>query len=169
MLGGLELLLHLPFGVNAVEFEAVALQGQALDLVVRAAELGEVGAELAQVMPAGDWIQVFGGEELGCSGGVLEGEPAGEFFGEVFGEGWVAQGVFVVEVADEGEGVLVDEPVAVTADFPMVEVGGRDGGGVELGGEEGLDFGEGVEPGEDGRAAFVVEEALVELVADGGG
>ncbi len=99
----------------------------------------------------------------------MEGQPTGEFVGEAFGEGWVAQGLFVVEVADEGEGVLVDKPVAVAADLPVVEVGRGDGGGVEIGGQDGLDFGEGVEPVEEGGAGFVVEEALVELVADGGG
>jgi hypothetical protein len=39
----------------------------------------------------------------------------------------------------------------------------------DIGSEEGLDFGEGVEPGEEGAAGLVVEKAAVELVAGGKG
>jgi len=114
-------------------------------------------------------VEVFGGEGADGGRGVTQGEPAGELVGERTGEGFVAEGVWVLEFTGEGEGVEAGEPVAVPAGFPMGEVGWGDGLGGEVGGEDGLDLGERVEPVEEGGAGLVVEEAAVELVADGKG
>jgi len=114
-------------------------------------------------------VEVFGGEGADGGGGVTKREPTGEFVGERSGEGIVAEGVWVLEFTGEGKGVEAGEPVAVPAGFPMGEVGWGDGLGGEVGGEDGLDLGERVEPVEEGGAGFVVEDAAVELVADGKG
>ena len=99
----------------------------------------------------------------------MEGEPMDELAGAGFGEGLVAEGVFILEAGEEGEGVLAEEPVAVATEAPLGEVCGGDGAAVEVGGEEGLDFGEGIEPVEEGWGQFAVVEAVVELFADGVG
>ena len=97
----------------------------------------------------------------------MNGEPAGEFVGEVAGEGWFAEFRFAVEVLDEFESVLADEPVAEAAVFPFGEILFGDRAGVEVVGERLLDWGEGVEPGENGFGGLAGLEALVELVANG--
>jgi hypothetical protein len=159
----------LPFGVGELELEALAFEADALGVMGLALEGGDIGAELAEAALAGVRVVlgVCGGEGLDGDGGVVEGEPVGEFVGEEAGQGVVAEGFFVVEVTGQCEGVAAGEPVRVAAVFPLGEVGGGDGLGGEIGGEDGADLREGVEPIEEGWAWFVVEEAAVELVADG--
>ncbi len=70
------------------------------------------------------------------------------------------------EGVGEFEGVLAEFPVAEAVLGPVVEVLLGDGFGVEVFGEQGLDFGEGVEPGEDGLMRFGVVEAAIDLVAE---
>jgi hypothetical protein len=158
-------------GVGELDLDALAFEADALGFMALALEAGDVGTELAEAALAGVRVVVgvLGGEGPDGDGGVAEGEPAGEFVGEEAGEGVVAEGLFVFEVTREGEGVVAGEPVTVAAVFPLGEVGGGEGLGGEVGGEEGLDLGQGVEPVEEGGAGLVVEEAAVELVADGGG
>ena len=57
--------------------------------------------------------------------------------------------------------------VEITALLPVAEVGFVDGLGGEMGGEDGLDFREPVEPGEEVPGQFAVLEAQVELLTDG--
>jgi len=168
-LGFVDFIFALPFGVGELNLDALAFEGDALGFMGLALERGDVGAELAEAALAGVGVGVFGVEGTDGDGGVVEGEPAGEFVGEGAGQGVVAEGFFVVEVMCQGEGIAAGEPVAVAAVFPLGEVGRGDGLGGELGGEDGLDLGEGVEPLEEGWAWLVVEEAAVELVADGEG
>jgi hypothetical protein len=73
------------------------------------------------------------------------------------------------EKLEELGGVVLEEPVAVAALFPFGEVLFGDGAAVEFGGEDGFDFGERVEPGEDGFGGDTVVEFEVELFADGVG
>ena len=68
---------------------------------------------------------------------------------------------------EELGGVVLEEPIAEAALFPFGEVLFGDGAVVEVGGEDGFDFGEGVEPREEGFAILALFEALVELVLDG--
>ena len=65
-------------------------------------------------------------------GGVLEGGPAGKFVGTGAGEGFVAEVVFVIETANEVEGVLLDFPVVETTLTPIGEVLFGDGRAVEM-------------------------------------
>jgi len=169
--GFVNVLFALPFGVGELDLKALAFEGDALGVVGFPLEGGDIGAELAEAALAGVRVvvRVFGGEGLDGDGGVVKGEPAGELVGEGAGQGVVAEGFFVVEVAGQGEGIAAGEPVGVAAVFPLGEVGWGDGLGGEVGDEDGEDLGEGVEPLEEGRAWLVVEEAAVELVADGDG
>ena len=61
----------------------------------------------------------------------------------------------------------MEQPVAVAALFPFGEVLFSDGAIVEVGSEDDFDFGERVEPGEDGFGGEAVVEFEVELLADG--
>jgi hypothetical protein len=165
--GFVDVFFALPFGIGELDLKALAFEADALGVMGLALEGGDIRAELAEAALAG--VRAFGGEGLDGDGGVVKGEPAGEFVGEEAGQGVVAEGFFVVEVAGQGEGVAAGEPVGVAAVFPLGEVGGGDGLGGEVGGEDGVDLPEGVEPIEEGWARLVVEEAAVEMVADGEG
>jgi hypothetical protein len=157
------------FGIGELEFDTLAFEVNSLGLVLFALEASDIGGELAEQSPVGVGVEVFGGESADGGGGVTKGEPAGEFVGEGAVKGFVAEGILVLEVTGESEGVEAGEPVAVAAAFPLGEVGRGDGLGGEVGGEDGLDLGEGVEPVEEGGAGLVVEEAAVKLVSDGEG
>ena len=71
-----------------------------------------------------------------------------------------------IEELKELGGVVLEEPVAEAALFPFGEVLLGDGAAFEFGGEDGFDFGQGVEPGEDGFVGLVVVETEVELLAE---
>jgi hypothetical protein len=163
-----ELLFALVVSVGLLEGEALARNAKAFGVVVAAAKAGDVGAKLAEAGPFEFGVGLGGDQGLG-GGGVLNGNPAGEFRVELVSKGLVTESLFVFEVGDHSEGVLADLPVEVAALLPFGEVGGQDGPTAEAGGEDGLNFRQGVEPGEDGFAAFTVVEAAVELFADGVG
>ncbi len=148
-----------------LHFEALALDEEAFGEEVAAAEAGDIGAELAEVGPSGGGV-LFGYDERVSRGGVLKGGPVGELVGERFGEGLVAKGVLVLEVLDEIKRFLADEPIAEAAIGPFSEVDGTHGASAEVFGEDGTDFGQGIEPIEDGFGLLAVVEAAVELVAD---
>ena len=101
---------------------------------------------------------------MGFPGGQGEsgGEEEGEFMAEI---GRDIVGVFddLLRAVEEW---AVGEPVGVTAGEPFGEVLFGDGAAGEVGGEPGADFREGVEPGEDGRLRFAIEQALVEGLPD---
>jgi hypothetical protein len=121
-LGIAEFFFALELGIVEPELDELALEFNSLGLVLFALEAGNVGAGLAE---------------------------AAEFVGEGAVEGFMAEGFFVFQVTGEGEGVEAGEPVAVAAVFPLGEVGRGDGLGGELGGEGGLDLGQGIEPVEE--------------------
>jgi hypothetical protein len=76
----------------------------------------------------------------------------------------------VVGHGQEGGGGDVGlEPLGVAAFFPFGEVLVADGFACEVALEDGLDFGHGVEPEEEEGAGFAIEDAEVELFADGVG
>jgi len=70
------------------------------------------------------------------------------------------------EELKEVGGVVLEEPVAEAALFPFGEVLFGDGAVVEVGGEDGFDFGERVEPGENGFGGEAIVEFEVELFAE---
>jgi len=148
-LGIAELFFALEQHIVEPEIKELGLEVNSLGLVLFALEPGNVGAGLTETAPVGFGVGVFGGEEAESGGGVVKGEPAGEFVGEGAVEGFIAEGLFVFKVAGEGEGVEAGEPVAVAAVSPLGKVGRGDGLGGELGGEGGLDLGQGVEPVEE--------------------
>ena len=96
-----------------------------------------------------------GGEMVGEAGAVLAGGGLREFSG-VLGQ--------VLGLAEE---LSADLPREEAAGAPFAEVLFADGVAAKLGGEDGLNLGEGVEPGEQGLAKLGVGEAVVELFAEG--
>ena len=133
-----------------------------------ALEAGDVTVEAVQEIEAGEEVGVEGtfeghfAQEDGVAGGDGVGEAVGEVAvgkaGEFGGVGGEFAGVF--------EEFLGGEPVEEAAVVPFGEVLGADGDAGEMFGEDGLDFGEGVEPLDEVNAGFAVVETLVELVAE---
>src|SRR5205809_6231424 len=92
------------------------LQVQAFGSQFGAAEAGHVGAKLAQASPFGGRVLLVGDERFG-GGGVVEGDPMSEPGTDGIAQGLVAEGLFIIELLNEIQSVLADEPVTV-ADMP---------------------------------------------------
>ena len=130
-------------------------------------EAGDVAVESVQEVEAGEEVGVDGtfeghfAQEDGVAGGDGVGEAIGEVAvgeaGEFGGVGGEFAGVF--------EEFLGGEPVEEAAVIPFGEILGADGDAVEMLGEDGLDFGETIQPFDEFHAGFAVVETLVELVA----
>ena len=99
-------------------------------------------------------------------GSEMQSDPTGKFAGERSGEGLGGAVLVGVEVLEEFECLLTEEPIAETAIAPGSEVDGVDGFGVEFSLEDGLNFGKVVEPRENGESAMAVKEAFIDLLAD---
>ena len=133
-----------------------------------ALEAGDVAVESVEEVEAGEEVGVEGAfegqfaQEHGVAGGEGVGEAVGEVAvgeaGEFGGVGGEFTGVF--------EEFLGGEPVEKAAVVPFGEVLRADGDAGEVFGEDGLDFGEAVQPFNEIHAGFAVVEALVELVAE---
>ena len=105
----------------------------------------------------------------------------GEFYDQVGAEiigdvGAVAGGSLLIERAtlfEEfvplGAAFASVGPIGVAAETPIGEVVFGEGASAEFFGEDALDFGQGVEPGEEFGAVGAVFEAMVEFIADGFG
>ena len=93
--GLVEVLFALPFGIGGLNLNPLAFEGNALGFVGFALEAGDIGAEVAEAALAGFGVGVFGVEGADGDGGVVKGEPAGEFVGEGAGQGVVAEGFLV--------------------------------------------------------------------------
>ncbi len=177
-----EFLFALFLGIFEKEGEALLFDGDAAGVEVAAAQGDDVGGQLAEPAEVSVRVLEVGGESMG-GGGEAEGEPLDEFIGEVgAGSGHrIGRGGFGLwtgftlrfglrfEEGSEVEGVLAHLPGAEAELGPFMEVLPGDELAGEVVGEDGLDFGEGVEPGEESFAGFAVVEAAVELVADGFG
>jgi len=131
-------------------------------------------------------VVLVGLDEGGDGGGNFEGVARGAFvWGNGFekfqdlagGDGGSATGktpaggvhevggVFA-EFGEAGNGLLFFLPAAKTGDAPVGEVLFDDGSAGELGSENFLDAGKGVEPGKDFGGGLAVFEAAVEFFAD---
>jgi hypothetical protein len=130
-------------------------------------DAGDVAVEAVQEVEAGEEVGIdfafegHAGQEHGVAGGDGVGQGVGEFAvgtGEFGGVGGKCAGGF--------QKFLGGEPVEVAAIVPFGEVLGTDGDAGEVFGEEGLDFGEAIEPLNEVHTGFAVVEALVELVAE---
>ena len=131
-------------------------------------DAGDVAVEAVEEVEAGEEVGVEGAFEghFAQQDGVAGGDGVGEAVGEVaVGEAGEFGGVGG-EFAGVFEEFLGGEPVEKAAVVPFGEVLGADGDAVEVFGEDGLDFREGVEPLDEVHAGFAVVEALVELVAE---
>jgi len=110
-------------------------------------------------------VEFRGQKGLGC-GGVLDGDPVGEFIIEWTGEGFIPEGVLVLEIGDHSEGVVTDLPVAKTALVPFGEICRDDSVAIEVSFKDRSDFGQGVEPLEEGFTLFTVLNTAIELFTD---
>jgi len=108
----------------------------------------------------------FRGQKCLGRSGVLDGDPVSQFIIEWAGEGLIPEGVLVLEIGDHSEGIVTDLPVAKTALVPFGEICRDDSVAVEVGFEDGLDFGQGVEPLEEGFTLFTVLHTAIELFTD---
>jgi len=102
--------------------------------------------------------------------GEFHDQKGAEIIGDV---GAVAVGSLLVEGAtlfEEfvplGAAIASVGPIGVAAEPPIGEVLFGEGASAEFFGEDALDFGQGVEPGEEFRAVGAVIEAVVEFIAD---
>jgi len=66
------------------------------------------------------------------------------------------------EIGDLAQCLLLEEPFAIAALFPVGKVGFVDGAFLEIALEDGLGFREGIEPVDELAAGFAVVEAAVE-------
>ena len=170
-------------GTVAVEADPGLLEGEALGVEFEA-EAVELEAFLVKAGAKSQGTGAAEGLNIGDQGvddarfGAAAGRQAAEEVGEEEGGGLVVQGggsggIEILEVlaegADLGEGVLVSHPVGKPTRFPVIDILVVDGTAGEEGGEEGLDLGEGIEPGHEGGSRLVVEQAEVELIAEGPG
>jgi hypothetical protein len=147
-------------------FPALAFEAQFFSLQTDATQVGELlgGAEDGPPLDVGIGRDEFAMDE------PAEGEDSGQ--GRALGERNGA-GPFlkIVELLDElggpVPGILVAKPVFKAALAPVAEVLFGDRACVEVLPQDGLDFGEIVEPGDEAGAKFAIGEAAVELFADG--
>ncbi len=142
----------------------MGLEGAALDLERHAME-AEQEVVLGEDVRRDRAVEGHFVEENGVAGDDGVGEAVNKVTigeaGELGGVGGEFAGGF--------EEFLGGKPVEEAAVVPFGEVLGADGDAGEVFGEDGLDFGEGVEPFNQVHAGFAVVEALVELVAEGAG
>ena len=151
--------------VFADEFEALAGEGETV-VVLFAATQGKDGGvegfELAQVLNMLAARAAIPGLEAEGEVGVEDGEEVfrAHTAGSVVGRGAGA-------VGGAGEEFAVELPLDEAAVAPIGEVLFGDGAITKVGGEEGGDFGEGIEPIGEVAGEFTVFEAVVEFFAKG--
>lgn len=153
-----------PYGFSG-DFLPFALRLETLGSLVTAAQGDDVPTHLAKEFPLGD---TFSLGELFAEDAVVGGEPRGERFGErrsAFGIGAAGKDI-LAEVAGDLASLLFQKPLQEAALVPGGEVGWVDRLAVEFAGQDGLDLGECIEPGNEFEALFAIVQALVELGAN---
>jgi hypothetical protein len=149
---------------GAEESEALFFEGDAAGDEFAAAKGDDVGEEGADVAEFG--LGVFG--EVGGfgDGGEAKREPLDEVLDARESGGGLVGRILGGEAGGEFKGGVLDLRFAEGAFAVLGEVAAVDGFAVEVSVDDGLDFGEGVEPQEDGVWFLGVVEALIELIAD---
>ncbi len=148
-----------------IEQQTPLVQAEAAGGEVVASEVDDVVAKQAEAAEFGLRVVSITGDGVG-GGGVTKGHPMGQFFGERRGEEALHFRVASGGALGEFQSGLVRLPVAEAAEFPFREVLLGYGASGELGREDGLDFGEGIEPREKVFEFLAVMEAAVELLTD---
>lgn len=159
--GGVALVFVTPEEELGVFLACSAFGELKAEVVLLSLDEGGDGREDFQEMVVRDFftgIRLKGFKELvGGEGGNARGDAAGSA-GEMPGGGQIFFGV--------GERGLDLEPALVAGGAPVAEVLAIDGRAGELVGEDFLDGGESIEPGEDEGSGLAVAEAAVKLFAD---
>jgi hypothetical protein len=151
-------------GVGLIEGKPLLFEGKAAGDEVAATEgdnIGEERADVAQVRSG-----VFGDRSGLGGGGEAGGDPVDEVVHEWGDWVWVGCRSISGFIGGKFEGRFTELPAAESEFAVVGEVLLADRLAGEVSCEDGLDFGEGVEPGEQGVTEFAVAEALVELEAN---
>ncbi len=154
-----EELFEFLLGFVAEEFEAGFFELETAGKQVTAAEGNDGGDEVAELAEFGSGV--FGRGGVVGGGGEAEFDPVDEVFDQ--GQGLGEVGVIGRGVGEEFKGLLAEFKFGEGAFAELVEVFLGDRGAGEMFLEDGLDFGAGVEPGEEWSSGFVVGQALDEL------
>ena len=154
----------LGFEIHTLTFQVQVLlvQTEAGGLTAGTAEDLDVGDEGVDDLGAGFAAGLDGAKEVGENEG-------GEVIVQSGGLGRVQFMHLLGEGPDLSQGVLVGDPIAKPALFPLIDALIHDRTASEELGQHRLDFREGIEPGNERRGRFVVQEAMIELFADGQG
>jgi len=156
-------------GFGFEQGEALLVEGEASGVEVGTAEGHDVGGQVVEATEFGSGI-ILGRREGVGGGGVAQEKPVGEVFQDLGAGRELGVGAFTGGFFGQGlrefEGILAEFPVAKAVLGPVMEVLFGDGFGVEVLGEDGLNFGESVKPSEDGLVGLGVVKAAVDLVAE---
>ncbi len=145
---------------------ALAVKPEALFGDIAPAQAGEL---------AGEGEEGLGRGGIGRGGAIKPVEAAAQRGGEDGGEegggrstarGLGEGGGLLRKVAQPEAELLEAEPVGMAALAPGAQVLGGEGGAAKMGGKDGLDGGEAVEPLEEGAGGLAVVETGVELLAE---
>ncbi len=142
------------------EFPAFTFEAEFFGVVTGAAQVGELlgGADDGTALFDGigrdaDAVdEAADGEERGIGGAIVERDVAGIVF-EVVG--------FLDDLRGPSAGVLVAEPILEATLAPFAEVLFGDRASAEILEQDFLDFGEGVEPGDEFGADLAIGETVV--------
>ena len=156
---------------EALGFEIHTLTFQVQVLLVQT-EAGGLTAGTAEDLDVGDeGVDDLGaGFAAGLDGAKKVGEhEGGEVVVQSGGLGGIQLTHLLGKRPDLSQGTLLRDPIRKPALFPLVDALINDRTAGEELREHRLDFREGVEPGNERRGWFIVQEAMIELLADGQG
>jgi len=143
--------------------QLLPVEAQPLDGMIAAAQSDHIAAESVQELPVFDGIHDFAQALKGQ--GVTGGDNGGEMVCDLALAGLGELARLGQEEGRLGQDLLSEEPVAVGTLFPLGEVGLANRPGGKGGGQQGLDFRQGVEPGDDLFGGLAVAQTGVDLFA----
>jgi len=154
--------LGLDIHTLAFEVQVLLVQTEVGGLAAGASESLEVGNEGVDDLGARLAAGLDGAKKVGEHEG-------GEVVVQSGGLGGIQLTHLLGERPDLSQGTLLRDPIRKPTLFPLIDALINDRPAGEELREHRLDFREGVEPGNERRGRFVVQEAMIELFADGQG
>jgi hypothetical protein len=131
--------------------------------MIAAAQSDHIAAESVQERPALAGIHYFAQALTGQ--GVIGGDNGGQMVCDLALASLGELARLGQEEGSLGQDLLPEEPVAVGPLFPLGEVGLANRPGGKDGGQQGLDFRQGVEPGDDLFGGLAIAQTGVDLFA----
>jgi hypothetical protein len=154
-------------GFGELESEALLFDGEAGGTEFAAAQGHDEDGEITE-MAEGFVGADGGGGQVTSGGGVANGNPASELIGQIGGQEPLEFGIASAKGGGKIESLLAVGPIAEGVITMIGEVLLGDRSAVEALFEDGLGFGEGVKPGENGFGGLAVLKPLVQFVLDVG-